>query len=53
MPSIPHSGEGEAGGAAHAASRGAARGEGGESMPDAETSPIPPDEPPAETSIEG
>ena len=32
---------------------GGGDGEGGESMPDAETSPLPPDEPPAETSIEG
>lgn len=32
---------------------GGGEGEGGESMPDAETSPLPPDEPPAETSIEG
>jgi len=32
---------------------GGGEGEGGESMPDAETSPLPTDEPPAETSIEG
>jgi hypothetical protein len=32
---------------------GGGEGEGGEAMPDAETSPLPPDEPPAETSIEG
>jgi hypothetical protein len=32
---------------------GGGEGEGGESMPDAETSPLPPDEPPAEISIEG
>ena len=32
---------------------GGGEGEGGEAMPDAETSPLPPDEPPAEISIEG
>jgi hypothetical protein len=32
---------------------GGGEGEGGEPMPDAEASPLPPDEPPAETSIEG
>jgi hypothetical protein len=32
---------------------GGGEGEGGESMPDAETSPLHPDEPPAVTSIEG
>jgi hypothetical protein len=32
---------------------GGGEGEGGETMPDAETSPLPPDEPPAENSIEG
>jgi hypothetical protein len=32
---------------------GGGEGEGGESMPDAETSPLTPDELPAETSIEG
>ncbi len=32
---------------------GGGEGEGGETMPDAETSPLPSDEPPAENSIEG
>ena len=32
---------------------GGGEGEGGEPMPDAEGSPLPPDEPPAEISIEG
>jgi hypothetical protein len=32
---------------------GGGEGEGGETMPDAEASPLPPDEPPAEMSIEG
>ena len=32
---------------------GGGEGEGGETMPDAEASPLHPDEPPAENSIEG
>jgi len=32
---------------------GGGEGEGGETMPDAEMSPLPPDEPPAGNSIEG
>lgn len=40
-------------GARRSRSAGAGEGEGGESMPDAEASPLLPDEAPAENSIEG
>jgi hypothetical protein len=52
MPSIPLWGRGKPG-ARRMPPAGGGEGEGGETMPDAEMSPPPPDEPPAENSIEG